>query len=131
MAGWLETPNYIPGDAGGACYFCGANQRSVVTDDGPRPERLMRWEGGIDFEGNVVICEACISDLARALGWSTPEDTAAMASRLASLTAAYEAAELRAEQAEATVLVLRNYDESHPTGNPARAKVKTTVKASA
>lgn len=136
MAGWNETPNYIPTDVGGACYFCGANQRVVVTDDGPRPERLMRWEGDIAFEGSVVMCEACISDLARALGWSTPEDTVHTAHRLAAVTEAYEAAEQRAESAEATVVALRSYDAAHvpteaePDAEPVKAK-RQPVKASA
>ncbi len=137
MAGWLETPNYIPTDVGGACYFCGANQRVVVTDDGPRPERLMRWEGDIAFEGSVVMCESCVADMARQLGYATPEDTAAMSHRLAAVTAAYEAAEHRAEQAESTVAVLRDYDAAHvaveapATGTAATPKPRQTAKAGA
>lgn len=127
MAGWLETPNYIPTDVGGACYFCGSNQRVVVTDDGPRPERLLRWEGDIAFEGSVVMCEACVTSMANTLGFTSPEETTALTHRLASVTAAYEAAEVRAEQAEATVAVLRNYDEIHKTGTTPKPKVKASA----
>lgn len=110
-----QTTNYIPTDVGGGCYFCGAAQRDIImVEGGNRPELLFRWDGAIEYEGSVVICETCVSDLARACGWSTPEDNALRAAALAALQTAFDDATDKRLAAEGLLEAFRVFDETNP-----------------
>lgn len=65
-----ETDAYQNTDNGGACYFCQSDQRTLYP--GGRSERLWRSDASPEWEGDLVICETCLSELAGNLGWVTP-----------------------------------------------------------
>lgn len=107
-----ETDRYIPGDIGGACWSCGVAQRS---DRGVK-ERLFRCDRDIDFEGFVVICESCVSDMARALGWMKPSEVRALKAKNTALLKEQRETLDALAKATATVDALRFYDEAGLSG---------------
>lgn len=102
-----ETDQYIPGDVGGACFFCGSSQRS----DRGQPERLFRCDADV-FDGNIVICETCVSDVSTQLGWISPAKAAALKDRNTDLAKQVKEATAALGAAMDTVDALRAYDEA-------------------
>lgn len=102
-----ETDRYIPGDIGNACWFCGSGQRS---DLGIK-ERLFRCDRDIEWEGFVVICEHCASDLAGQLGWMSPDAVAALKAKNNELQKQVKASTRALNASEETVRALRVHDE--------------------
>lgn len=101
-----ETDQYIPGDVGGACFFCASSQRSAFG----RPERLFRTDADV-FDGNVVICETCGNDLAGKLGWISPAKAAALKDKNTELAKQVRESTAALNAARHTVESLRAYDE--------------------
>lgn len=125
-----STATYLPGDAGGACYFCASSQRTL--DDG-RAETIFRSDSDIDhigvqcicetcsahrqsdgptgnLAGEVCICETCAIDLARLVGYASPEDVERHIADVSQLRFDLAAALEDAAAAGALADALRAYD---------------------
>lgn len=103
-----ETDQYIPGDAGGACFFCASSQRH----DGNRPERLFRADRDVEYEGNVVICETCGGELAQKLGWISPIKAAALKAKNTELAKDVKEATRALNVTESLLQAQHEYDEA-------------------
>lgn len=102
-----ETDRYIPGDIGNACWYCGAGQRS---ERGVK-ERLFRCTRDIDQEGYVVMCEACVLDLAEMAGCLPPAKTRALKAKNTELQKQVTEATRALEAATDLIESERHYQE--------------------
>lgn len=125
-----STATYLPGDAGGACYFCASSQRTM--DDG-RAETIFRSDSDVDhigvqcicetcadhrqsdgptgnLAGEVCICETCAVDLARLVGYASPADVEQHIADVSQLRFDLAAAQEDAAAAGALADALRAYD---------------------
>ncbi len=103
-----ETDTYIPGDVGGACFFCASSQRHV----GNRPERLFRADRDVEYEGNVVICETCAGELADQIDYLAPAKADALKAKNRDLAKTVRESTAALHAAMETVEALRAYDEA-------------------
>ena len=99
-----ETDQYIPGDVGGACFFCGSSRRGE--------ERIFRTDRDIDYEGNVAICETCAGELAAQIDWISPSQARALKAKNVDLAKTVKEATAALNAARDTVEALRAYDEA-------------------
>lgn len=138
--GFHPTTDYLPGDAGGVCFFCRSAQRDVYTDNGPRKELLFRvdtgWDGDVFLcaeghpleatcadghpvdtdldrgQGNVVVCETCLTEAALAIGFTSPDDEAQHSADVLEARTRADEAEDRAAASEELLAAIRRYDDS-------------------
>ncbi len=64
------------------------------------------------LSGRKYICEACVYDLARTLGWTTPEDVETLVSELSEISAELGITKLRTEPAVQLAKALASYTRS-------------------
>lgn len=98
---------------GNACSACSAGRRELRdTNTGEvRLERIVDLGIGIDMEGFLMLCEQCVLEAARMLGYVDPKLRDEAAAEASALTAELE--RVRAERDEAKLLVrlIRDYDD--------------------
>lgn len=103
MANLRLVDHYIPGIAGGCCYFCRTSQRH----DNGTPEAVVATSVELSEGGEIALCGSCVAEMASLIGLVAGDAAqAAVAAAEADLAVAVELvanAELRASDAEAAL----------------------------
>jgi len=92
MPPFLKVSGYIAGIAAkGGCYLCGASKRSeteVVVDTGVT----------IDFEGRILVCEACVREMGHLVGMVDGAEVDELRDEVVGARAAQHSAEAHAAE---------------------------------
>lgn len=67
--GWQILPEYPNGTIGNTCLVCNSILRPRTGNKADGHEYALSTGVFIDFEGFVVICESCITEVAHMLGF--------------------------------------------------------------
>lgn len=106
MANLRLVDHYIPGIAGGCCYFCRTSQRH----DNGTPEAVVATSVELSEGGEIALCGSCVSEMASLLGLVAGDvleaaraETDKAKDELADLDTLLANAEFRASDAEAAL----------------------------
>lgn len=94
MPPFLKVDGYIGGVAAkGGCYLCGASKRSETG-------AVVDTAVTIDFEGRILICEACVREMGHLLDLVDSSEVAELRDELDGAKAAQHVAEAAATEAK-------------------------------
>jgi hypothetical protein len=99
---------------GNSCSSCSAGRRELRdTDTGAlRLERIVDLGIGIDMEGYLMLCEQCVLEAARMLGYVDPKVRDAAVDHVKALEVELARASAERDEAKLLVRLIRDYDHS-------------------